>query len=229
MSFAIGTPEGYSLSSEFVKKALRRFPHLEILETHDPHEAVKGPMSSTPMSGPAWDRKTRKKPGRRFFADYQVNTTLMKSASRKARFMHCLPARRGLEVTDEVIDGRRAWRFRSGKPDASGQGRPRVGHAVTAHGNRSMASRPCAPVYEGRTWEGLPWVAFKRPFLIDYLAAAPLGSIRYRCFSLRISSDFPSTAYDANVRSPSANLFVARTSNSFEAATTTALPFSSWK
>jgi len=39
------------------------------------------------------------------FRDFQVNGKLMALAPPSARFMHCLPARRGEEVTDEVIDG----------------------------------------------------------------------------------------------------------------------------
>lgn len=41
---------------------------------------------------------------RKAFADYQVNAALMAAAASDAIFLHCLPARRGLEVTDEVID-----------------------------------------------------------------------------------------------------------------------------
>jgi ornithine carbamoyltransferase len=39
------------------------------------------------------------------FAPYQVNAQLMAAAPKSARFMHCLPAKRNLEVTDEVLDG----------------------------------------------------------------------------------------------------------------------------
>lgn len=42
----------------------------------------------------------------RAFKGYQVNTTLLKLAKADAIFMHCLPAHRGLEVTEDVIDGR---------------------------------------------------------------------------------------------------------------------------
>ena len=39
------------------------------------------------------------------FAKHQVNAQLMAAAPATARFMHCLPARRGQEVTDDVMDG----------------------------------------------------------------------------------------------------------------------------
>ncbi len=43
--------------------------------------------------------------GGKDFADYQVNAALMAERRKAPYFMHCLPAHRGEEVTDEVIDG----------------------------------------------------------------------------------------------------------------------------
>jgi ornithine carbamoyltransferase len=50
-------------------------------------------------------QEDEKEKRRRVFSGYQVNDALMQLASPEALFMHCLPAHRGDEVTDSVIDG----------------------------------------------------------------------------------------------------------------------------
>ena len=70
----------------------------------DPEEAVAGAdciVTDTWVSMGDRDGKKR----HNVFKPYQVNSALMKLAKRDAIFMHCLPAHRGEEVTDEVIDG----------------------------------------------------------------------------------------------------------------------------
>ena len=52
---------------------------------------------------------------RKAFVTYQVNAQLMEAAPSSARFMHDLPAKRGLEVTDDVIDGSRSIVFEQAK------------------------------------------------------------------------------------------------------------------
>ena len=76
----------------------------KILLTDDPFEAVKNSdciVTDTWVSMGDKDEAKRKK----LLAPYQVNARLLKKADKKAIFMHCLPAHRSEEVTDEVIDG----------------------------------------------------------------------------------------------------------------------------
>ena len=72
--------------------------------TSDPFEAVDGAHC---VVSDAWVSMGDKDEGRRhnLLKPYQVNERLMKAAAKDAIFMHCLPAHRGEEVTDEVIDG----------------------------------------------------------------------------------------------------------------------------
>ncbi len=102
MNFRCGSPRGYSLSKEIVKKAEKY--HANILQTEDPKKAVLGAdvvVTDTWISMGDTDKESRIKK----FKKYQVNQALMKYAKKDAIFMHCLPAYRGKEVTVEVIDG----------------------------------------------------------------------------------------------------------------------------
>ncbi len=67
-------------------------------------------MWSTPMSGPAWGKRPKPR-ARAYLLPYQVDATLFRRAKRDAIFLHCLPAHRGEEVTNEVIDSPRSLVF----------------------------------------------------------------------------------------------------------------------
>jgi ornithine carbamoyltransferase len=83
----------------------------EILITHDIeaglHEADAVYTDVWASMGQEEEEAIRQKA----FAPYQVNAQLMALAKPDAVFMHCLPAHRGSEVTDEVIDGPRSIVF----------------------------------------------------------------------------------------------------------------------
>ena len=105
MSFSIGTPPEYEFPRPFVERLKQRFPKLELLETNDPHAAAKHADVIYTDVWASMGQEDEKEARQKDFVGFQVDAALMKSAHRKARFMHCLPARRGQEVTDEVMDG----------------------------------------------------------------------------------------------------------------------------
>lgn len=104
MGFAltIAVPEGYDCDAGFVERA--RAAGAAIAITRDPHAAVAGAdvvVTDTWISmGQAHAREKLAA-----MAPYQVNSALMAGAAPQALFLHCLPAHRGEEVTDAVIDG----------------------------------------------------------------------------------------------------------------------------
>ncbi len=103
-SMRIGAPEGYQPEPDILEWA--REHGGDILVTTDPVEAVTGAdcvMTDTWVSMHHGEDELKRR-----IADlspYQVNAKLMRHAKPDAIFMHCLPAHRGEEATDEVLDG----------------------------------------------------------------------------------------------------------------------------
>ncbi|WP_036257499.1 ornithine carbamoyltransferase [Methylocapsa aurea] len=107
-SINVAAPPELALPSELVDWARRSGARLKV--TADPFEAVKGAdaiVSDCWVSMGDEDEAFR----HNLLAPYQVNAKLMAAAGKDAIFMHCLPAHRGEEVTDEVIDGPRSVVF----------------------------------------------------------------------------------------------------------------------
>ena len=103
--FAIGTPPGYEPHAHITAQAgeFAAGTGAALLVTHNAREAVAGAdaiyadvWASMGQEGEAGER-------RKVFQPYQVNEALMNAAP-GALFMHCLPAKRGEEVTDEVCE-----------------------------------------------------------------------------------------------------------------------------
>jgi ornithine carbamoyltransferase len=105
MSIHIASPAGYTLPARVVDDAMRGARDgAQVRLFQDPREAVAGVdavyTDVWASMGEEKEAETRKL----VFADYQVNRPLMSAASPAALFMHCLPAHRGEEVTDDVFD-----------------------------------------------------------------------------------------------------------------------------
>jgi len=105
MRLVMATPEGYRFDEEFLSALRREVPRLELVVTDDPVEAVRDAVVVYTDVWASMGQETEMEQRRRDFAPYQVNAELMSHVQKGALFMHCLPARRGEEVTDDVIDG----------------------------------------------------------------------------------------------------------------------------
>ena len=104
MEIAVAAPKGYEPDEKMVKKA-KKISSSKVTVTKDPREAV---VDAEIIYTDVWVSMGQEKESARRIKDfkgYQVNKELVKTAAKGALIMHCLPARRGLEITEEVIDG----------------------------------------------------------------------------------------------------------------------------
>jgi ornithine carbamoyltransferase len=98
------TPKGYEFEPEFVSFAKKSFPKLQMELTSDPRAAVRNASAVYTDVWASMGQESESEKRKRDFADYQVNAKLIALAPKDAIFLHCLPAKRGEEVTDDVID-----------------------------------------------------------------------------------------------------------------------------
>jgi len=113
MSFAIATPVGYEPDSEIVAQAeaLAAVSGAELTITNDPSEAVSGAHAVYTDVWTSMGQEEEKQKRLADFAHCQVNHGLLAKANPEAVFMHCLPAKRGEEVTDEVMESNQSVVF----------------------------------------------------------------------------------------------------------------------
>jgi ornithine carbamoyltransferase len=99
----IGTPAGFEPSAD-VLKMIDRSRARTIVLTRDPVEAVAG---ADVVNTDTWFSMGQKVSDekRRAFEPFQLNAGLLKRAKKDAIVLHCLPAHRGEEITDDVMDG----------------------------------------------------------------------------------------------------------------------------
>jgi ornithine carbamoyltransferase len=102
----VATPAGYEPNSEILEAALEIAQQtgaiLEVLS--DPHQAVAGADAVYTDAWASMGQEHEAETRALIFQPYQVNEELMAEAASHAVFMHCLPAHRGQEVTNAVMD-----------------------------------------------------------------------------------------------------------------------------
>lgn len=107
MNISVATPKGYECDKEMAAEAFEaaKLSGSEINLTEDPFEAVKNADVIYTDTWVSMGQESEKEQRKKIFMPFQVNTELFSKAKDDAIFLHCLPAYRGLEVTDEIIDG----------------------------------------------------------------------------------------------------------------------------
>jgi ornithine carbamoyltransferase len=109
-NLSVGAPKGYAPDPAIVDWSKRQAKKTgaKITITEDPIEAVHGARVIYTDVWTSMGQEKEKQERIRVFSPYQVNEALMKKAAPNACFMHCLPAHRGEEVTNGVIDSPRS-------------------------------------------------------------------------------------------------------------------------
>src|SRR5688500_839171 len=106
-NFTIANPEDYDISPKAIKIAEEIIKETGSVLTfvRDPHEAVKGAqvIYTDTWTSMGQEEETAKR--EKVFPPYQVNAQLVAKADKDAIVMHCLPAHRNQELTDDVADG----------------------------------------------------------------------------------------------------------------------------
>jgi ornithine carbamoyltransferase len=106
LSFVVACPKGYEPDAKIVRAAKEKGGRVSV--THEIEKAVRDAdvLYTDVWTSMGQEREFEKR--RRAFQSYQLNQAVVAKAKKDAVVMHCLPAHRGEEITDEVLDGPRS-------------------------------------------------------------------------------------------------------------------------
>ena len=110
---AVASPKGYECLKEIVAAAKINGKHSgsTVTMTQDPKEAVKGADVVYSDVWASMGQEAEHQARLQVFKSYQVNDELMKAANEEAIVLHCLPAHRGEEITESVLEGKQSAVF----------------------------------------------------------------------------------------------------------------------
>ena len=113
MDVAIASPADYTCPDKYVNQAKKdaAITGSKVLMTTDPFEAAADADVIYTDTWTSMGQEAEKAKRVEIFKDYQVNSKIMGVAHKDAMFLHCLPAYRGYEVTEDVIDGPQSFVF----------------------------------------------------------------------------------------------------------------------
>ena len=104
--FHVASPKGYELTPDFVSKTKQMADGNDLIHLYqDPKEAAEKASVLYTDTWVSMGQEAAEEARIQAFKDFQINSDLLKPAKDDVKVMHCLPAHRGEEITDEVIDG----------------------------------------------------------------------------------------------------------------------------
>ncbi len=107
LPITVCTPQGYAPKAEWIDYLQKRYG-AKVYLTSSPQEALKG---ATIVSTDVWasmGQEAEAEERKKVFAPYQLNEEKLKLAREEVLVLHCLPAHRGEEITEEVLEGRKS-------------------------------------------------------------------------------------------------------------------------
>jgi len=112
-NFSIANPEGYDMNAQAIElgRAFARESGSKISFFRDPHQAVRNAHVIYTDTWTSMGQEAETKKREQAFPPYQVNAILVSEADPDVMVLHCLPAHRGQEITDEVADGPHSYLF----------------------------------------------------------------------------------------------------------------------
>lgn len=130
----IASPKDYEVSKNILQKAesFAKISGAKILLSENPQEAVAGADVVTTDTWASMGQEEQKEARKKAFRGYCVDCELMQLAKKDAIFLHCLPAYRGQEVTEEVLESKQSKIFQ----EAENRLHAQKGVMVWLHQNR---------------------------------------------------------------------------------------------
>ncbi len=108
----IACPIGYEPNSSVIKKALEIYQNQDLLKiTNDPHKAVLGANVLYTDVWASMGEENQKEEKDKDFDGFTIDADLVSKADKNAIILHCLPAYRSKEITDEVIESKKSKIF----------------------------------------------------------------------------------------------------------------------
>jgi ornithine carbamoyltransferase len=109
--FVLTAPPGYGFDDDFLAFHRRHTPGGELEQINDPAKAVRDADVLYTDVWTSMGQEAEREERLKRFAGHQVNASLLSHAPKHAQVLHCLPAKRGEEITDDVLDGPRSAVF----------------------------------------------------------------------------------------------------------------------